>query len=110
MSTKTVNIESLLKKRDQIQNKAIQGALAKMEERKQLEQEERILENLGKIQGKTEEAVNLLRKARSNEKAAKTYLQSIADAEQAFYTDANYESYQTKLQTAVRDYNRSYRH
>lgn len=95
-----VNIESLLAKREQISNKAVQAALAKLEQKKIEEQEEMILTHLSTIQENTANAVARLREARKTEVKCKNYLQEIANAEQQFYVDANMETYNASLKAA----------
>lgn len=97
---KAINIEALLAKKNQISNAAIQAALGKMEEQKAKAQEELVIQHLGTIQSNTEDAVEQLRKFRAKEKAAKAYLVSIAEAEQVFYTNADYVEYTKSVQTA----------
>ena len=101
-----VNIENLLAKREQISNKAVQAAIAKLEEQKAKEQEELILNHLSTIQAITANAVESLREARRKEAKAKAYLQAVAEAEQQFYTDANMETYEASLHKARTDYHK----
>jgi hypothetical protein len=104
---KKVNIEKLLEKRGEISNSVIKSALKKAEEQREKEQEEMILARIGQIQTNTENAVATLRSARKKEKAAKAYLQAMADAEQKFYTDADYNAYRVTENKAIHDYNRA---
>lgn len=104
-NTPKVNIEALLAKKDAISNAAIKAALVKLDERKQKEQEELIIEHLSQIQLNTQYAVNLLRQTRKREKLTKDYLTQVAEAEQEFYQNADYKAYSTKVNIAFTVYN-----
>ena len=101
---KAVNVEALLAKKNQISNLAIQAAISKMEEQKAKAQEEQIIQHIAEIQSNTEAAVEQLRKFRLHEKAAKAYLVAVAEAEQIFYTNADYNQYFQSTQTAMKEY------
>ena len=100
---KAINVEALLAKKNQISNVAIQAALVKMEEQKAKAQEEMVIQHLADIQNTTENAVEQLRRIRVRERAIKAYLVSVAEAEQVFYTNADYAIYQQSVQTANKE-------
>lgn len=94
--TKSANvdaIEALLAKKESISNAALQSALTKLEERKQKEQEDKLILYLSTVQRNTDAAVNRLRAIRAEEKKAKAYLTALVEAQNAFYTDGNVEAY-----------------
>jgi hypothetical protein len=99
-TTVKVDIEALLAKKSQITSAAINGALAKLEARKQEEQEAQLLEYLEVVSNNTQSAVNALRKARDTEKIYKKRLEAIAAAEQQFYKDADIKAYNAAFYTA----------
>lgn len=100
--TQGVDVEKLLAARE-ISNAAVKGALDKLAEQKKAAEEARIIENIAYIQRNTETAVVALRTARKTEKAAKAYLQGIANAEQAFYTNANVDTYMEAVAKAEQE-------
>ncbi len=101
MSTKNVNIEQLIAKKESISNAALQNALKRVEEEKAKQQEEQLLKHLTIVQLNTERAVEQLRKARAVEKAHKEYLQAIANAQEKFYKDADIEAYNKESRKAA---------
>lgn len=101
MKTKNVDIEKLLASKNAISNKAIQNALAKLEEEKVKKQEETLLKNLEVVQRNTTQAVEALRRARKVEKEKKAVLQTIADAEAKFYEDADFAAYNSAVMGAT---------
>lgn len=95
-----IDIEALVKKQDTIKAASIRNAIARQQELKAKEEEDKVLEYLSNIQRNTEAAVNLLKNARANEKKAKAYLTAVAIAEQQFMADADYNKYSAAVRTA----------
>lgn len=104
MKKTAVNIEALMAKREAISSQTIQNAINKLKEQKEKEQEQLVLQHLANVQQNTEDAVNQLRIARAQEKKCKAYLQAIAEAEQIFYTNADYSAYVKSIGAAGNEF------
>lgn len=100
----SIDIEALLAKKEAISSTVIQNALIKLKEEKEKEQEREVLANLEEVQSNTKSAVESLRNARTQEKKCKAYLQAIADAEAAFFTNADYSAYNMSISAANKVY------
>ena len=96
-----IDIEALVKKQDTIKAASIRNAIARQQELKAKEEEDKVLEYLSNIQRNTEAAVNLLKNARAKEKKAKAYLMAVASAEQQFMVDADYIKYSAAVRAAT---------
>jgi DeoR/GlpR family transcriptional regulator of sugar metabolism len=101
-----IDVEALLAKRTQISNATVNNALNKLAEAKQKEQEEQVIRHLGVIQSNTSSAVELLRGYRTKERAAKAYLVAVAEAEQNFYTNADFDAYTESTRVAMNEFNK----
>jgi hypothetical protein len=101
-----IDIEKLLAKKNQITNAALNSALKKLEEKKKEEQEETLIANLEYVDHVTNEAVELLRGKRAEEKKAKAYLTSVCEAQDKFYSDGDYKSYLSSVSAAVTEYSK----
>ena len=105
MKTQNVNVEALVKKagENKVTNAAIKSAIQTLQNQKQKDLEEQIVGHIATIQSVTESAVKALRVVRAKEKATKRYLQLVANAEQAFYENADYSAYNNALIQATKE-------
>lgn len=103
---KKVNIEDLVKQQETtapLIKRALEAHKRSEEEKKEKE----IISQLKNISENTQNAVQRLRDARKAESMCKKYLQEIANAEQQFHKDADYEAYAFSKNKAWTEYIRS---
>jgi Arc/MetJ-type ribon-helix-helix transcriptional regulator len=101
MEKKTIDVEKLIANAGKgIASEVIKDAIAEVKKEADKEQKARVIQQIVNIQANTAIAVEQLRKARAIEKKTKEYLQFIADAEQAFYKDADIKAYDQKIASA----------
>lgn len=104
--TGKVNIEDLVKQQE-ITVPLIKRALEAHQREENEKKEKEIISQLKDISENTHNAVQKLRNARKAESACKKYLQVLANAEQQFYKDADYDSYLESTKKAWTEYVRN---
>lgn len=91
------SLEDLIEKRTSVSNTLVKEALddfkAKIDEKKK----QKIISQIESVQSNTNAAYQALKRARVAEKSAKIFLQTVSEAEQEFYKDADIEKYTTKI-------------
>lgn len=93
MSTK-IDVNAILAKATAINNEAVAKAVAQMAEAEEKAQVDRVVSQLRRIEQEINVGVERLQAARKQEKKAKAYLRSVAEAKEQFMKDGDYAKFQ----------------
>jgi len=89
---------------DSVSPEVAAAALAEYQKQQETAQRETMIRRLSQASSCTGEAVSLLRDARKDERRAKTFVDALAAAEEAFQKDGNWKAYVKAKETATLAY------